>query len=418
MKRLCQALLALSLTCGVWAESQGRKGPNVISDTRKKTPANPSPCTDEKQCVRELQTVSVAEVVVWVNEQGAPISTETSHSPTTTTHIVKCHDVSSFVPQPSISSSDSDASSSSSAQGAPRPDAGVTDRVGPANEEQRKPHPPAHPPPPPPPPPHAPPHPHPDAHPKPPVHPHGHSDGHPALPRKFGISYSPYNADKSCKTQAEVDKDLDKLPQYSFIRIYGTDCDQTRTVTAAARRHHMQVFAGLYDLSGFPDSLKPISEAAATGPDGKKDWSIFHTIAIGNELINGGKTDPARVTAAVNKARSILRDQGYEGPVVTVDAFSVLLKHPELCHASDYCAANCHAFFDASQQPDHAGSFALHKALAVSEAAGGKHTIITESGWPHGGNANGAAVPSPENQQAAIASLRKTERFWGIQSGP
>ncbi|KAJ5334171.1 uncharacterized protein N7506_007954 [Penicillium brevicompactum] len=254
----------------------------------------------------------------------------------------------------------------------------------------------------------------------------------------------PLLADRSCKNQEEVNHDLDRLSQYSFIRIYGTDCDQTKTVANAARRHNMRVFAGVYDLQGFPGSLSAISDVAK-GPDGKPDWSIFHTITIGNELVNGGTSDPAEVVSAVNKARSILRGQGYKGPVVTVDTFSVLLDHPELCVASDYCAANCHAFFDANQHPGGAGAYALEQARSISAAANGKHTMITESGWPHAGDTNGAAIPSPENQQTALASLRKSfdhrrsdlvlftafddlwkddnsftfgaEKFWGIHGG-
>jgi exo-beta-1,3-glucanase (GH17 family) len=259
-----------------------------------------------------------------------------------------------------------------------------------------------------PPPPASPFPPHSHVHPKPPVpHPPPPTHGHPQHHGQFGISYSPYKADRACKNQEEVNQDLDKLSQYSFIRIYGTDCDQTKTVANAARRHKMRVFAGLYDLTGFPDSLSAISDVAK-GSDGKTDWSIFHTIAIGNELVNGGTNEPAEVISAVQKARSVLRRQGYEGPVVTVDTFSVLLDHPELCTVSDYCAANCHAFFDAHQQPGGAGAYALEQARAISAAAGGKRTMITESGWPHAGDANGAAVPSPENQQTALASLRRS----------
>jgi exo-beta-1,3-glucanase (GH17 family) len=243
--------------------------------------------------------------------------------------------------------------------------------------------------------PHAPhPHPHPQPHPKP--HPHD----------QFGISYSPYKADRSCKNQQEVNEDLDRLASYSFIRIYGTDCDQTKTVTTAARRHNMHVFAGIYDLTNFPSSLDAFSEAI-TSPDGKKDWSIFHTIAIGNELVNAGTNSPSDVASAVTTARSVLRAQGYKGPVVTVDTFSVLLDHPELCEVSDYCAANCHAFFDATQRPGGAGAYVLEQARSISAAAGGKRTMITESGWPHAGDANGVAVPSKDGQRMAVESLRK-----------
>jgi exo-beta-1,3-glucanase (GH17 family) len=207
----------------------------------------------------------------------------------------------------------------------------------------------------------------------------------------------------------------------------------------------MRVFAGIYDLTDFPNSLQAFAKAAPADAHGKKDWSTFHTIAIGNELVNGGTNNPADVVSAVNQARTILRKQGYPGPVVTVDTFSVLLDHSELCEASDYCAANCHAFFDASQSPAGAGAYALEQARAISARAGGKHTMITESGWPHAGDANGGAVPSVENQKVAVESLRRSfegrrgdlvlftafddiwkddnsftfnaEKFWGIHGG-
>ncbi|KAJ5640577.1 Cell wall glucanase (Scw4) [Penicillium herquei] len=233
-------------------------------------------------------------------------------------------------------------------------------------------------------------------------HPSTHKDH-----RQFGISYSPYAADRSCKNQDQINKDLDALSTHNFIRIYGTDCDQTRLVATAARQHKMQVFAGIYDLTNFPQSLDAFKEAA-TDDSGKTDWSIYHTIAIGNELVNGGHNAPGEVTGAVTQARSYLRAQGYEGPVVTVDTFSVLIEHPELCRVSDYCAANCHAFFDATQSPHNAGAYAMEQMHSVSAAAGGKRTMITESGWPHAGQANGAAIPSPDNQRVAVESLRKS----------
>ncbi|KAE8147535.1 glycoside hydrolase superfamily [Aspergillus avenaceus] len=233
--------------------------------------------------------------------------------------------------------------------------------------------------------------------------PHDSSGLSPALPNAhrpnwFGISYAPYNDDGTCKSQDQIHHDMGILKHYGFVRIYGVDCDMTRRVVAAARPRDLRVFAGVYDLQNFPDSLNPIIEAAAG------DWSVFHTISVGNELVNKGH-NPAEVAAAVNVARDRLRAAGYQGPVVTVDTFSVLLRHPELCHASDYCAANCHAFFDANQTPDTAGAYVLDQANRIAAANGGKRTVITESGWPHRGQANGHAVPNLINQQKAVFSL-------------
>ncbi|KKK25036.1 hypothetical protein AOCH_003057 [Aspergillus ochraceoroseus] len=219
--------------------------------------------------------------------------------------------------------------------------------------------------------------------------------------RRFGISYSPYNADNTCKSQDQVNSDMDTLGRYAFVRIYGVDCDQTNKVVSAARQRNLKVFTGVYDLQNLDASLKLISDAAAG------DWTTIHTVSVGNELINRGQNSVPDVTNAVRSARTYLRNAGYKGPVVTIDTFSKMLEHPELCQASDYCAANCHAFFDNAQTAEQAGEYVRRQAHDISAAAGGKRTMISESGWPHAGQVNGAAVPSPENQQRAIESLRQ-----------
>lgn len=229
-----------------------------------------------------------------------------------------------------------------------------------------------------------------------------------ATSNKYGISYSPYRDDGTCKSQEEVDADIEKLADYPLVRIYGVDCNQVETVTTAAKQHGMKVFAGIYDLKNLQQSLQTIIDAA------QGDWSPFDTISIGNELVLRGQNTPSDVVTAVNTARAILRAAGYEGPVVTVDTFNMLIQHPELCEASDYCAANCHAFFDASVTAEEAGPYVREQAERVSAAAGGKKTVITESGWPYAGQPNGAAVPSRVNQDAAIESLKNSFPDGGI----
>ncbi|KAH8701857.1 putative cell wall glucanase [Talaromyces proteolyticus] len=260
----------------------------------------------------------------------------------------------------------------------------------------------------------------------------------PTKKNKHGISYSPYNADSTCKGQDQVNDDINSLRQFSLVRIYGVDCDQVKTVTRAARQNQMQVFAGVFNVDSLQNDLQKIIDAA----DG--DWSTFHTVSIGNELVNRAQNSPEQIVQLVNTARDTLRQAGYHGPVVTVDTFNQIIEHPELCEASDYCAANCHAFFDSTQTADTAGPYVLEQARLVSEAVGGsKKVIITESGWPSAGVPNGNAIPSRPNQEVALKSLREnfphgglilfsafddkwkadnegtfgTEKFWGIELG-
>ena len=113
-----------------------------------------------------------------------------------------------------------------------------------------------------------------------------------------------------------------------------------------------------------------------------------------------------RVKSAIGRARSALKKRGYNGPVVTVDTMVAMEKNPALCIASDFCAINCHAFFDGNSVASDAGPFVANWVKKVSEAAGGKKTIVTESGWPSQGKPNQKAIPGKPQHEQAIQSLK------------
>ena len=96
---------------------------------------------------------------------------------------------------------------------------------------------------------------------------------------------------------------------------------------------------------------------------------------------------------------------GYTGPVVAVDTFIAILNNPSLCSASDYVAANAHAYFDGNVAASGAGAWVAEQGHNLAATCGGKAVLITESGWPSAGNSNGAAVPSTANQVIAKAGI-------------
>jgi exo-beta-1,3-glucanase (GH17 family) len=217
----------------------------------------------------------------------------------------------------------------------------------------------------------------------------------------LGMVYSPYNDDGTCKDTAAVNADFEKLDGYSLFRTYGTDCNQTANVLSAAKAKNAKIFAGVFNIADVENEIKLITEAA------QNDWSSVDTISIGNELVNQG-TPADKVVAAIGTARGLLKAAGYTGNVVTVDTFVAMIANPSICEASDYAAANCHAFFDGGRTAEQAGQFVLDQSKRVADACGGKRVVITESGWPWQGSSNGAAVPSVENQKAAISSLKSS----------
>ncbi|KAF4618376.1 hypothetical protein G7Y89_g14927 [Cudoniella acicularis] len=221
----------------------------------------------------------------------------------------------------------------------------------------------------------------------------------------FGFSYSPYNSDNSCKSQDQVSQDINSISDgYSLVRTYGTDCNQVANVLTAAKAKGLKLFAGIYDLSTLSDEVATIVSAA------NGDWSSFDTISVGNELVNSGAASADTVVAAIGTVRGLLSSAGYTGKVVTVDTLVAARNNPSLCDASDYCAVNCHPFFDGNTASANAGSFLTTQipTLQAVLANQNQQVVITETGWPWQGQTNGQAVPSPDDQTAALNSIKSS----------
>ena len=220
-----------------------------------------------------------------------------------------------------------------------------------------------------------------------------------------GITYSPYNSDQSCKTGDQIAIDLATLDGYSMIRMYGVDCDQAGPIIKAAKSKDMKVFAGLFDITGVEAQIEKLKSAVEENAGG--DWSVIDTVSVGNEGINNGQYSISDIKAAVATAKSSLPSE-YSGSVVTVDTFIAVINNPELCTVGDYTATNCHAFFDGGVEAAESGKWVLKQAQRVSEACGNpdRKVVITEAGWPSKGSTNGVAVPSTENQAAAVQDLK------------
>lgn len=225
-----------------------------------------------------------------------------------------------------------------------------------------------------------------------------------------GVTYSPYNSDGTCKDSQQVLTDFNGLGgAYSVVRTYGLDCNTLPNVLAAAKAHGMKVFQGIYDLTNIDSSVQTIVSAVGG------DWSSINTISIGNELVNSGQASASDVVAAVTKTRSLLRSAGYTGPVVTCDTLVATLANPSLCDNSDYCAVNSHPFFDPNTDAAEAGTFLTNQIsdLKSKLANSNQNIVITETGWPSQGDTNGMAIPSSDDQSIAIAAIKSA-----FQSNP
>lgn len=235
-------------------------------------------------------------------------------------------------------------------------------------------------------------------------------------PQGYGIVYSPYTDSGDCKSQDEVSSDFAKIMSYAqsngdsydFVRTYGVDCNQVTTVHTACEKYDLKMFVGVFNVlddSALQGDLKILTDAVTNNFGG--DWSRITTISIGNEVVNNGELTPSQVGDRVNSARSTLSAAGYSGKIVAVDTLVAMVAHgAELCQHSDFVAVNSHPFFDGSVLPENTGAWLLAGMEEVSSVCNGKETWITETGWPTQGNTNGVAVPSVQNQKSTIASMK------------
>lgn len=215
-----------------------------------------------------------------------------------------------------------------------------------------------------------------------------------------GVTYSPYNADGTCKSASQVKSDLSKLTSYSIIRLYGVDCNQVENVLAALAPGQ-KIFAGIFFMNDIAGGISQLASAVKA----HGGWDVVHTVSIGNELVNGGQANPGQIAGYVQQGRSALKAAGYTGPVVSVDTFIAVINNPSLCEYSDYMAVNAHAFFDGHVVAGDSGDWLLQQIQRVSSACGGKNVFITETGWPTQGDNNNVAVPLKQNQEAALSSI-------------
>ena len=240
---------------------------------------------------------------------------------------------------------------------------------------------------------------------------------------KMGIAYSPYHADGSgrvCKSEEEIIADIHTLANFSPIRLYAVDCDQTRVIIEAGKDAGTQVMAAIWNMDDVDNELNQLIEQVGD------NWGSVHSVSIGNEVVLSGRKSAGDHVSIINSCRDKLRGAGFEGPVVAADAAPMYLDHPELCEASDFLAINAHPYFDTYVTPEQSGDFLNNMKTAIEEKCGSEKKIIwtgkpppaldlhhkkshtneiTETGWPSSGEQKGAAIPSVDGQKAAIKSI-------------
>jgi exo-beta-1,3-glucanase (GH17 family) len=221
------------------------------------------------------------------------------------------------------------------------------------------------------------------------------------------MTYSPYTRDGKCKERADVAKDIAEIAQKGFatVRLYGTDCKGLENVGDAVAQHNLKIVVGVFiDNKGLSPAHEQVQALVAWGR-----WGLVELVVIGNEALFNGYVTASQLAAFIGEAKQKFRQAGYAGPCTTTEA-SVKLLHDNrdvLCPVIDVVAANLHPYFNPKVTAAGAGEFVAQELKHLAQVCPGKDSYTLETGWPSGGQPNGAAVPGEAEQRMAIHSIEK-----------
>ena len=230
----------------------------------------------------------------------------------------------------------------------------------------------------------------------------------------LGVTYDPYTGSggtASCKTDAQIADEFSKMSSagYKVVRIYGKDCELVPLAVQNALKNGQTIMGGAYLSNGASgEDLNTVISTWKNATDKYADssWDILSLFSVENERVDNHDMTASEVADAIRRGRDQLRSMGYNGPVGAVDTVPAIIDNPVICQAADVVMVNCHPFFDQNTDAADAGSFVKSQIDRVKTACNTDRVIVTETGWPHQGDTNGKAIPSPDNQAKALASIR------------
>ena len=205
-----------------------------------------------------------------------------------------------------------------------------------------------------------------------------------------GLSFSPYVEGQGPGTQlgeAQIRERLSIIQPYvNGIRSFSCT-EGNELIPAIAKENGLNTMVGAW-LGDDPEkNEQEITNLIEIARNGHAD-----ILAVGNEVLLRGDLSEDELLAYIDRVKQAAPgvDVGY------VDAYFEFVDHPRISAACDVLLANCYPFWE-DCPAEHALLYMKEMYQRVQQVANGKRVIVSETGWPNVGSAEGGAVPSEEN---------------------
>ena len=221
-----------------------------------------------------------------------------------------------------------------------------------------------------------------------------------------GISFSPYVEGQGPGTVMTVEQIASRLgvisPHSQWIRTFSCS-EGNELIPAIAREAGLKTLVGVWLDDNREQNEIELANAIEIAARGHAD-----ILAVGNEVLLRGELTEDEIIDYMRRAKEAAPGV----PVGYVDAYFEFNDHPRIADACDVILANCYPFWEGCPA-EHALLYMKEMYRRAQEAAKGKKVIVSETGWPNIGTAEGGAIPSELN---AIKYFVDTYR-WAEEDG-
>ncbi len=205
-----------------------------------------------------------------------------------------------------------------------------------------------------------------------------------------GLCFSPYEEGQDVSdqlTEAQIRRRMEIIAPYtSWVRSFS--CTKgNEFIPQVAQERKLNTLVGAWIG---PDMERNEQELAKLIDLSKK--GLVGIAGIGNEVLLRGELTKDEVIGYIKRFKEAVPDV----PVGCVDTYYQFTNYPDLVEACDVLLINCYPFWEGCSVEQ--SSYYLHEMYAsVKRVSKGKKIIVTETGWPDGGDKTMNAIPSPVN---------------------
>ncbi|HWY19882.1 MAG TPA: glycosyl hydrolase family 17 protein [Candidatus Acidoferrum sp.] len=210
----------------------------------------------------------------------------------------------------------------------------------------------------------------------------------------YGIDFGPYEAGQDPATG--IDLSTDQItqrmgviaPYAKWIRSYGST-HGLENIGAIGHKFGLKICLGASITNDTSANAIEMTNLIAHALNGEADCAVVGTEVLFNNFPN---VPPTQLTAYIDQFRAAVPTV----PVTTADTYLSLLNSPQVVNDCDFVFVNYYPYWEGMDVSVALADLNAEDAL-LRRTYPNKEVIVSETGWPSGGNAKGNAVPSVAN---------------------